>query len=98
MLRDREVEDATAFVCQDEEDIENLKPNRRNRKEVHGNYVFHVILQKSSPTLRRRSSVSDQIFAYSGFADLDTEFQQLAVYLRRSPEWVLATHPADELP
>jgi hypothetical protein len=33
MLRDRKMHNATAFMCQEEEDIENLKPDRRNRKK-----------------------------------------------------------------
>src|ERR1700751_2919361 len=59
---------------------------------------FTYIFQESSPALRRRVSISAQIFAYGGFADVDTQFEQLAVYLWRAPERVLATHPADELP
>src|SRR4051794_41044268 len=88
---------ATAFVGQNEEDIQDLKPNRRNRKEVRRNHVFQVVLQKRSPALRRRSSVSHQILTYSRFADVDAKFQQLAVDLRRTPEWILATHSPNEL-
>src|SRR5437868_2412303 len=96
MLRNRKVHNATAFVWQDEEDIENLKPDRRNRKEVRRNHVFQVLLQKCSPALRRRSSVSHQILTHSRFADFDTELHQLTVNLGCTPERVLATHPPDE--
>src|SRR5690242_1786904 len=98
MLRDRKVHNATAFVCQHQENIENLKPDRRNRKEVRRNHVFHVILEKYFPALRRRSSVAHQILTHGRFADFDTELQQLTVNFGCTPERVVATHPADELP
>jgi hypothetical protein len=59
--------------------------------------VFYVVLQEGPPTLRRRSSVSHQILTHRRFADFNSEFQQLAMDLRRTPEWVLATHSPDEL-
>src|SRR3954471_13173033 len=97
MLRDCEVQNATAFVGQNEEDVQNLKPDRRNREEVRRNHIFHVVLQKRSPALRRRSFVSHQILTYSRLANVDAEFQQLAVDLGRTPERVLATHSPNEL-
>jgi hypothetical protein len=58
MSSDREVNDATTSVCQDQEDIEDLEANGGNRKEVDRNHVFYVVLQKCFPGLRGREGVN----------------------------------------
>src|SRR5437764_10281448 len=97
MLGDCEVHNPTAIVGENQEDVQNLKPDRRNREEIRRNHIFHVVLQKRSPALRRRSFVSHQILTYSRLADVDAEFQQLTVDLGRTPERVPATHSSNEL-
>ena len=45
------VQNAPAVVCQDQKYIQDLKADRRHRKEVNGHQAVDVILQKSPPGL-----------------------------------------------
>lgn len=97
MCRDREVNNAPTFVCQDEEDVQDLKADRRNGKEVYGHKGLDVVVKEGSPGLRSRLTVSDQILGHARLPDVDAELQKLAVNTRRSPAWVLFAHATDQI-
>ena len=55
-----------------------------------------MISKEGLPALRRRPSSPGHVFCNRGLADVDPEFEQLAVNPRRSPQWVLTTHGANQ--
>src|SRR5215831_6175098 len=97
MCRYAEMDDASALVRQDQKNVQDLKPNGGYRKEIDRDHVLHMVVQKRSPGLRTRSSRSHHVLGDAGFADLDSEFQQLAVNTWRAPAWVIAAHHADQV-
>ena len=79
------MDDASAVVRQDQEYVQDLKSNGRYRKEIDRDHVPHVVIQEGPPRLRTRSSRSHHVHGDAGFADLEAEFQQLAVNAGRPP-------------
>jgi hypothetical protein len=41
--------------------------------------------------------MSSHVFGDGGFCDLDTQFEQLTVDARSTPQRIVATHPADQI-
>src|SRR5215467_2368407 len=41
MSRDAKLDNAPTVVCQHQEDVEHLKPDRRNREEVHRHHALN---------------------------------------------------------
>src|SRR4029079_2208501 len=73
MCRDREVNNAPTFVCEDEEHVQDLKADRRNVKEVYGHKGIDVGVKEGSPGLRWRLSVSHQILGHARLPDVDAQ-------------------------
>jgi len=63
MSGDTEVENATTIMCQHQEHVEDLKPDRRHREEVNGNHTLHMVLKERPPGLGRRLAAADQVLA-----------------------------------
>src|SRR5215472_17884775 len=97
MSRHGEMQNPATVVSQDQEYIQHLKANGRHREEVDRYHALHMVLEKSSPGLGWRFSFAHQVFADTGFADVDDELEQFAVDARRSPKRVFAAHPANQL-
>src|SRR5215471_3756075 len=97
MSGDAKMQNAPTVMGQHQEDIQDLEPDRRHRKEVDGNQGLQVIVEEGPPGLGRRLAAAHQVLAHTGLADVDAELEQLAVNPRRSPEWVLTTHGANQL-
>jgi hypothetical protein len=57
-----------------------------------------VVLEKGTPSLRRRLSQTRHVPRHRGFSELEAEHEQLTVNTRRSPCRVLAGHSTDERP
>src|SRR6202040_995859 len=91
-----EMDDATALVSQNQEHVQDLKPDRQYRKEVDRHHSPDVILQEGPPALRRRLPLAYDVIAHAGFADVDAEFEQFAMDAGRAPERILAAHFADQ--
>jgi len=64
-----------AIVGQDYENEQNSKRNRWDNEEVGGDQVLHVVFQESTPSLRRRLSMSDDVLGDTRLRQLNAEFQ-----------------------
>jgi hypothetical protein len=95
-IGDVEVHDASALVLEHEEYVQNAKCGCGHDKEVDGNEVLGVVLEKRTPGLRRRLSPKRHAARHCGFSDLEAEHKQLAVDARRSPCRVLGGDSTDE--
>src|SRR4030095_3996984 len=82
-----EMQDAPSVVSQNQEHVQDLKPDRRHGKEVDRHHGFDVILQERPPVLRWRIPRVYDVFADARLADINAEFEELAAlneqHLRR---------------
>jgi len=51
-----------------------------------------VVLQEGAPRLRRRVTTARHVYADTALADVDAEFEQLAVNARCTPSRILPAH------
>jgi hypothetical protein len=54
MLRDVHIHDPSPFMGEDDQDEEDPEPHGRDRKEIEGHHVLHVILEECLPGGRGR--------------------------------------------
>src|SRR4051812_47527310 len=97
MCCDREGDNAPTLVRKHEENVEDLKPDRRHGEEVYGHKRFHMVVKEDPPGLRRWLPTAYQVFAHARFTNIDAELQQLAVYTRCAPTRILVAHAADQI-
>ena len=95
---DAEVKNPAPVVRQHQEDIQDLEPDCRYRKEIDRDHALEVILQESAPRLGRRSRLTRHLLADTGLPDDNADFEKLAVNPRRSPKRILPAQPSDQLP
>src|SRR5262245_17751096 len=81
---------------QDQQAVEKPERDRRHHEQVHRSDVIRVITQKGSPPLRRPSPPPRHVLGYTRLADIDAEFEQLAVDSRRTPQRIGKAHVADQ--
>src|SRR5215469_12943807 len=91
------MQDSAAVVSQHQEYVEYLKANGRHREEVDGHHGPDMILKEGSPGLRRRLPPTCHVLAHARFPDVDAQFEQFTMDTRRTPEWILPAHPANQL-
>ena len=72
-LGDVEVHDAAALVLEHEEHVQDAKRGCRQDKEVDGNELLGVVLEKRTPGLRWRLSPNRHVARHRGFSDLEAE-------------------------
>ena len=94
---DVEMHDPPSVVSQNQEHVQDLKPDRRHGEEVDRHHVLDVILQECAPVLRRRLPTAYDVLGDAGLADIDAEFEQFAVDAGRAPERILAAHPPNQM-
>jgi len=94
---DVEMDDPPSVVSQNQEHIQDLKPDRRHGEEVHRDHGFDVILKERPPVLRWWVPPVYDVLAHACLADIDAEFQQLAVDTWGTPKWILAAHLPNQL-
>jgi hypothetical protein len=56
-----------------------------------------VVLPEGAPSLRRRFAAAHHVFADTALADVDAEFEQLAVDAGCTPTGILAAHLSDQI-
>jgi hypothetical protein len=64
---------------QDQKHVQHLEAKGGQGEEVDGDQLLGMILQKGAPGLRGRLGAAHHVFADAGLADVDAEFEQLAV-------------------
>jgi len=69
------VQNATAVMGQNQENVKNLKADRGHREEINGDQLLRMILEESAPSLRGRFVSADHVFADAAFSDIDAEFE-----------------------
>ena len=97
VFRDIEMEDLASTVFDDEETIQDSEGEGWHGEEIHGRDDVAVIAKESSPELagggaRRQTP---EIARHGTFADVQPEFQKLAVNSRSAPGGILFDHPPD---
>src|SRR5215831_6353082 len=65
-------------------------------KEVDGNEIANVVVEKGLPGLTRRSTLSGQESRHGSFGDLETELQQFSMDAGRAPKRVSCGHLPDQ--
>jgi hypothetical protein len=92
-----EVQDATAVMGQNQENVKNLETDRGHGKEIDGDQLLRMILEESAPGVRRRFVAAYHVFANAALGDVDAEFEQFAMDARCSPKGIFAAHLANEI-
>src|SRR5437868_4402171 len=92
-----EMHDAPAVVSQNQEHVQDLKPDRRHSEKVDRHHGLDVIVQEGPPRLRWRLRTAYEVLAHAGLADIDAEFEQFAVDAGRAPKRILAAHLPNQL-
>ena len=73
MLRHPEVENAPTVVCQHQEQLQDLKSDRRYCEKVDGHHVPDVVIEERPPRLGRWLSVTEHLLGNRGFGNLNAE-------------------------
>jgi len=77
--------------------VKDVETEGGDSEEVDGDQLREVVLQESVPGLRRRPAAAYHVFADTALADVDAEFEQLAVDAGRTPTGILPAHRADQI-
>ena len=70
-----EVQNAPPFMGQHQEYVQYLEADSRHRKEIDGDQLVDVVLQKGAPRLGRWFAMTDHVLANTGFANIDAQFK-----------------------
>jgi hypothetical protein len=92
MRRDVEVQDLASLVPDHEEAVKQPEGQGGHGKEVHGGEEFPMIGEEGEPAFGRIAAAWLQPSKIPGdgrFGDIEAEFQQFAVDLRRAPVRIL---------
>ncbi len=93
---------APALEGQNDEDVEDLEPDRRHCKHVDRDDALGLVAKEGTPGLRTGpSGLRPDLFEVSRdrpFADVEAQLEQLAVDSRCTPGRILRRHLADEPP
>src|SRR4051794_4439310 len=97
MSRDAKLENAPPVVCQHQEHVEHLKPERRHGEKVDGNHALHMVVQEGSPRLGRRLAPPYHVFGDGRLGNLDPEFEQFAMNTRSTPPRIVTTDHSNQI-
>jgi hypothetical protein len=87
----------STIVSQDDREVEQSKRSRHGDEHVDGGDTDRFVAQKAAPCRRRPSDPSHHVLCDRGLADLDAEFQELAVDAGRTPQGVGFVHLPDQI-
>src|ERR1700758_126324 len=91
------VENAPTVMGQNQKDVKHLETEGGHGEEVDGDQLGAVIVQEGPPGLRGRPATAYDVFADAAFAEVETEFEQLAVDAGCTPTGILPAHLADQV-
>ena len=95
--RDVEVDDLASVMSEDQEDVEDLEPDRVDREEVDGRRLLHMVGEEGTPVLGRRLGLAGHVFGHGGVGHLMTQEAEFRLDTRRAPGRVLPRHAADQV-
>lgn len=78
--------DISSRMGEEYQGVEQLKPGRYDNEHVDSDSVMHVISQERAPGRGGELGPPRQVSADRGLADLDAEFEQLAVDAGERPK------------
>ena len=84
-------------VAQNQEREQALKGQRRDHKHVNSSNRLSVVLKKRLPGSRRRPPTPHHVFGDCRLRNFEPQHRQFAMDPGRTPEWILASHPSDEI-
>jgi len=73
MVRRIEVNDLSAFMTQNDKDIQDSERRRGNSEEVYRYQLRYMIIEESTPGLGRWIPVADHVFGDRRFGHNDSE-------------------------
>ena len=99
MARDIEVQDAPTIVADDEKAIENAERDRWDGEEIHRSNGFPMVVQKRKPALCWFGIPGCPAHPSGdrSLRDIKAEHEEFTMYSWRSPGWILANHPEDQV-
>ena len=92
-----EVNNAATIMGQYKKHVKDVETDGGDSEEVDGDHLREVVLQESTPGLRRRFRAAHHVFTDAGLADVDTEFEQLAMNAGCTPTGILPAHLPDQI-
>src|SRR3984893_16609025 len=93
---DVDPDEVSAVEPDDDEGIEQIEPDGRDDKQVHGGNVWRVVTQEGPPSLAGRPPPFDHVLGNARLSDLKPELEQFAVNAWRAPKRVFDAHPPDQ--
>src|SRR6202171_812483 len=93
---DVDPDEVSAAESDDDEGIEQIEPDGRDDKQVHGGNVGRVVTQEGPPSLARRPPPFGHVFGDARLRDLKPELEQFDVDAWRAPKRVFDAHPPDQ--
>ena len=90
------MEDFTALMCQDHENIEDAKGGGRDDKEIHRDEVLGVVMEEGLPGLVAATG-SGAILADSGIRHFNSEFGQFGLNSFATPSGIAGPHSMNEV-
>ena len=90
MLCDVEMNNLAPLMSEQDKYVQDSKSSRVYREEINGDQIRYMIVEKSSPGLRRRFPDANHVFRYGSLRNVDPQLAQLAMYSRCPPTDVLS--------
>jgi hypothetical protein len=98
MRRNVPVKDPPSRVRHDHEDEQHLERGGRDREEIGGDEVVHVVREEGAPGLRRRPARAWPISRDRALGHVEAEPEEFAMDPRRAPQGIGTRHFANEGP
>jgi hypothetical protein len=74
-----EMQNAAQVMGQHQKHVKNLDTDRGHSKEIDGDQLLRMILQKCAPRLRGRFVSTDHVFADGALSEVDADFEEFAL-------------------
>ena len=80
MFRDIEMNDTATIVTEHDEDEQNPEGSSRQRKEVDGHQVLHMVIEKAPPGLGRWLAMANRVLGNGGLGNGNAKLYKFAVH------------------
>ena len=92
MVRRVEVNDLSAFMTQNDKDIQDSEGCSGDGEEVYRDQLGYMITKESTPGLRRRLPMADHVFGDRGFGHTEAKHFQFTMDAGSTPTNVVPRH------
>ncbi len=97
ICRNVEMDNLSPVMPENDEHVQHAKARGRQGKEVAGGNVRHMIVQKRTPSLRRRLARANQVLGYRPFGDIVAQQKQFRQDSGCAPGRVFARHAPNQV-